>query len=392
MTKAEYFARFDAGVERRDTGCFKWDGMEPIFGRGDLLPFWVADMDFPAPPAVVEALTARAAYGVYGYTARNPEDAAAVVEWMQKRHDTQVDPDLVLGSPGVVDSLALAVSTYAKPGDLVALQPPVYGAFYGAVKKAGCETYRNPLLRTEAGWKMDLEGLERGLKAGAKLLLLCSPHNPVGRVWTRAELDAVGALCRRYGARVISDEIHADLEMPGHKHIPFLQIEPEAVVLISATKTFNLASLRYSSILFGDKATHAILKARWDALGVGAGNLFGELAQRVAYREGGEWLDALIAYIDENRACVEGWLKRETPQITCSVLEGTYLMWLDMRTLGLAQAELERLLVEKAGVALSPGTNFGEEGAGYMRLNLATPRKNIERAMAQITKVIRAHS
>lgn len=378
---------FDEGVVREGTNCEKWDGCLERFGSADVLPMWVADMDFAAPQPVIDAMARRVAHGAFGYTALTDEDYDAVVGWVKRRHGLDITRDAVLFSPGVVDSLCVSVASVTKPGDVVVVQTPVYGPFYDSVKAAGCTVRRNPLKETPEGWRMDLEDLEAAFKEGATTLMLCNPHNPVGRAWTREELEAACALARRYHAVVISDEIHADLEMPGYKVTPILAVEPNAIQLISATKTFNLAALRHSSVLIPNPDLRARFKAEYSRRGIDGINLFGALAQRTAYNEGEAWLDELLTYIDENRRLVEKAL--EGTPVTASRLEATYLMWLDMRALNMDQDALTRFMIERARLGLNEGTFFGEEGAGFMRLNLATPRKNIVEAMNRLKAALK---
>lgn len=378
---------FDEGVNRAGTDCEKWDERKEVFGTEDVLPMWVADMDFAAPQPVIDAMARRVAHGAFGYTAITGADYEAVTGWMKRRHNLEIEKSDVLFSPGVVDSLRVAVAAVTQPGDTAVILTPVYGPFYASAEAAQCHIRRCPLVQDEGGWRIDYDDLEAAFKAGAKALLLCNPHNPVGRVWTRAELETVCALARRYNVTIISDEIHADLEMPGYRVTPILSVEPNAIQLISATKTFNLAALRHSSVLIKNAELRARFKAEYDKRGIDGLNLFGALAQRTAYNEGEAWLDELLAYIDGNRRVVEDALTGTV--VKYSRLEATYLMWLDMRALNLNQKDLMRFVVEKARLGLNDGTSFGEEGAGFARLNLATPRKNVVEAMARLTAALR---
>ena len=384
MTKEEYFSLFDRGVDRKNTGCVKWDALRETYGREDITPLWVADMDFPSPEEVTDALVARAQEGVFGYPMEAPALKEAVCDWMRKRHGLTIAPERVLSSAGVVDSLALAVNAFTQPGDLVAIQPPVYGPFGKCVENAGRRVYHNALRQTETGWQMDLDNLEAGLRQGVKLLLLCSPHNPVGRVWTKEELRQVSALCAQYGAKIVTDEIHADFEMPGYRHTPMLTIDPNAVALVSSTKTFNLAGLRNSSILFGNARDQEKMERFMRGVGIGEINVFGMIAQTTAYRCGEAWLDALLQYLDGTRTLVEKTIAERMPRARVSRLEGTYLMWLDLRAYGLTQAEIRQKLVFEAAAALNDGTAFGAEGEGFARMNIAAPRASVLAALERI--------
>lgn len=388
MDKA-LFELFDAGVDRCGSRCEKWDGRLETFGRADVLPLWVADMDFAAPPAVIDALQARAAHGVFGYGLDDGQDQAQVCAWMKARHALSLENEDVLFSPGVVDSLLFSLRAFTSPGDLVAVQPPVYGPFYRMIERAGCQAARCPLVETDDGWQMDFEALEAAFRRGARAMLLCSPHNPVGRVWTEEELKALVDLCARYGVKLIADEIHSDIIMPGFEHTPILSVDPAAVQLCSATKTFNLAGLRCSTVLTRDAAARERVKRAMEECGVGEINLFGLLAQSAAYRAGAAWLDGLIEYVSENRNFACEYLCDRLEEIGFADLQGTYLLWLDFRSLGLDAPALARFLVEKAGVGLTAGDFFGPEGAGFMRMNLAAPRKIVAQALAQIEKAVR---
>jgi cystathionine beta-lyase len=385
------FEAFEAGIDRRGTYCEKWDSVSEVFGRADVLPMWVADMDFASPECVSRALVERASHSAYGYTDYDGPMYGAVCEWMAARHGLAVQPEWVIYSPGVVDSILYALKTVTCPGDGVIVQPPVYGPFFRLVQRAGCEVLRNPLIQTEAGWRMDMEGLECHLKGGAKALILCSPHNPVGRVWQKEELQAVVSLCGRYGAFLIADEIHADFALPGHRHTCTLGLSgaQNVIMLISSTKTFNLAGLHTSSIILQDEDLRASMRKTMAQMGADSPNIFGAVAQTAAYRHGAAWLDALIQYLEGNRAFAHSFFEGRIPQIRPSAMEGTYLMWLDCRGLGLEHKALERFFVDQAGVGLTSGEFFGEEGSGFMRINLAAPRHRVEEGLSRIEEAVK---
>lgn len=381
---------FDLGVNRENTRCIKWDERPNVFGRADVIPLWVADMDFASPQGVLDAMTARVQHGAFGYCAEDPADAQAVIDWMKTRHDTCISPEDVIFSPGVIDSMRVALAALAQPGDKIAINTPVYGPFYSSIRLNHMEVVGCRMIHEGNDWRMNYDALEEAFKGGAKIMMLCNPHNPVGRIWTREELDALVALTRRYGVQLIVDEIHADLEMPEFKNTCILNVDPDAITFISATKTFNLAALRHSSVLIKNKALRDQFTERMSATGVNGINLFGRIAQTAAYQTGGEWLDALCAYLAGTRDMVVEFLKTQLPQIPCSPLQGTYLMWLDFRALGMKPDTLMEFLVQKAGVGLNSGLDFGEEGAGFMRLNIATPRSNVLRALEQVKAAVDA--
>lgn len=386
----EYFERFEKGVNRIGSGSAKWDSRESVFGRADVIPMWVADMDFPTPQPVVDALMARAAHPTYGYMSDGVYDPAAVVEWMAARHQLTITEEQLSYSPGVVDSMLICLSALTKPGDLVALQPPIYGPFYSMAERASLRIYRNALVQDENGWHMDLNHLEDGLKKGVKIMMLCSPHNPVGRVWTAEELDDLAKLCERYGCIILSDEIHMDITMPNVVHTPILNATDRAILLASATKTFNLAGLRHSSIVIRDPQIKKLVDDEALRMGIGSPNLFGSIAQTVAYRQGAPWLDALREYLDGNRAYVTAFFERKFPAFRVSQLQGTYLMWLDVRALGLYGEEPIKFFAEKAGVGLTGGLFFGSEGEGFVRINIAAPRATVEKSVKRMLEAVRA--
>ena len=380
---------FEQGVVRENTGCIKWDIRDKVFGRADVIPVWVADMDFAAPECVAKAIIDRTNLGAFGYCAEDPADKQAVIDWMAARHDVHLTADEIMFSPGVIDSMVTAIGALGAEGDSVAMLTPVYGPFYGSTKANSMVIKGCPMIHEGSDWRMDLEALEQIFKEGTRIMLLCNPHNPVGRIWTREELEALVSLTRRYGVTIISDEIHADLEMPGHKNTSILNVDENAIVFISATKTFNLAALKHSSVLIKNAELRAKVQAEFQRRGNGGTNMFGRIAQTAAYKGGAEWLDALLDYMAGTRDEVVKFLKEELPEVGVSELQGTYLMWLDFRCLGLSQEELVKLMVEKAGVGFNSGTDFGEEGTGFMRMNIAAPRSRIMQAMRQVRDAIK---
>lgn len=390
--KQEYRELFDKGVDRRGTNCVKWDARGNVFGNPDVIPMWVADTEFPAPREVCEALAARAMTGALGYSAGNGDDRRAACGWLKRRFGLECEESWLMFSPGVVDALYLAVQALTEEGDLIAVQPPIYGPFPMVTKKAGRVVYENNLIHMPDGsWKMDLEDLEKGLKQGVKLLLLCSPHNPVGRVWTKEELTELVALLNKYGAKLVSDEIHADIVTPGYTHTPILAVPgaEKAVMAFAPSKTFNLAGLQYSFFAVKDEETREALKKVIEKTGLSSGNALGEIAATVAYEKGDEWLDNLNEYIQENREFAEKFFADNMPEVGVTKGEGTFLMWLDMRAWGLNEDELKKLLADN-GAGLSNGKFFGEAFDGWMRLNLGTTRAILTEGLGNILKAAKA--
>ena len=380
---------FDAVIDRAGTACEKWDGRAEVFGRANVIPLWVADMDFACAPEIVEALKARAAHPMYGYTQDDPENRMAEVRFLQRRFGLTVEPDWILQSPSVVDSMLFSLYALTREGERVLIQPPVYGPFRETVLRAGREVAESPLLETDEGWKMDFDGLEAAFQSGVKCMFFCSPHNPVGRVWTRAELERLVALAEKYQVMIVADEIHASFAFAPHVHTPLLTLTSRAVMLTSATKAFNLAGLRQSSVIVPDGEVRARLAKEMHRVNADHPNLFAMAAQRAAYEHGDAWLDGCIDYICENRNLVYDFIGTRLPEISLKPLEGTYLVWLDMRATGVEHEAMFRRLIDVGGVGLNSGLFFGEKGRGFFRLNLATQRKNIQAGLEGIERALR---
>ena len=384
---SDFRAIFEKGIDRENSNCTKWDNREKTFGKADIVPMWIADTDFPTPQEVTDALIARAQHGAFGYGAGKSGDKAACVKWMAEHHGAcGITEDMLLFTPGVVDGLYMAVLALTEPGDKIAIQPPVYGPFHMTTKKAGRELYYNHLKRDENGrYTMDLENLEEGLKQGVKMLILCSPHNPVGRVWTEKELTDLVALMNRYNAVILSDEIHADLIMPGHRHTPICCIPgaEKAIICVAPSKTFNLAGLHHSFMILRDEQQREAVTAKARECGLAGSSIFGEVACAAAYTHGEKWLAAQNEYIDENRQLVEDYIAANVPDVKVTHSEGTFLMWLDFSAWGKTEAELRELLVRN-GIGMNGGSFFGEEYSAFCRMNIGTPRRNVEKGLAAI--------
>ncbi len=383
-------AYFDAFIDRAGTACEKWDGREDVFGREDVIPLWVADMDFACAPGIVEALKARAAHPIYGYTDDVAENRLAEVNFLKRRFDLTVEPEWILSSPSVVDSMLFSLYALTAPGERVLIQPPVYGPFRETILRSGRAVAESPLLETAEGWKMDFASLEAAFKSGIKCMFLCSPHNPVGRVWTRAELEQLASLVKAYRVRVIADEIHASFTFAPHVHTPLRTLLPDAIMLTSATKAFNIAGVRQSSIIVSDEEAREALKKEMHSVNADHPNLFAMVAQRAAYETGDEWLDGCVDYIRENRDLVCAFMAERLPEVSMPPLEGTYLMWLDMRKTGMEHEALFRRLIDVGGVGLNTGLFFGEQGRGFFRLNLATQRQNVQAGLEGIERALRS--
>ncbi|MDR3559948.1 MAG: PatB family C-S lyase [Negativicutes bacterium] len=378
--------RFDQIIDRRNTGAEKWDALNAVFGADDVLPLWVADMDFASPPAVAEALQARAAHPVYGYHVRGDGYYAAAVDWLGRRHGWAVEKDWLSDVPGVVTAISVAIQAFTQPGDKVLIQPPVYPRFFSAVQQNRRQLVTNPLRQDGQGYHIDFEHFEQAMADGVKLVVLCSPHNPVGRVWTREELIRLGSICLRHKALIIADEIHADIVFKGHHHLPLAALSPElaacTVTCIAPSKTFNVAGLATSLTVIADPELRVRYNAALAALNLGEGNIFGNIALEAAYRHGGEWLDGLLEYLEDNADFVVDFFRRHIPGIAVAKPEATYLAWLDCRSLGMTPADLKDFFVRQAKVGLSDGTRFGAEG--FMRLNFGCPRPLLRQGLQRI--------
>lgn len=385
---------FDQLIERKNTSSLKWDFNEQFFGDKDVLPLWLADMDFLAPEPVVEALKERAAHGIYGYANGMNSYYDAVINWMKRRHQWDIQKDWIIYSPGIVPALNWLVRALAKPGDQVVVQTPVYHPFFAAIKGNGCEIANNALKYENGRYVMDYEDLELKFSAGAKLLILCSPHNPVGRVWTREELERVGELCLKYDVTVISDEIHADVVYAGHKHIPLAAISEElaqkTITCTAPSKTFNLAGLQTANIISANPALRQAFKRELDNNGVHGINPFGISALEAAYNHGDEWLDELLVYLEGNAKFVIEFMETRMPKVRTLEPEGTYLMWLDFKALGREPKALQDFLVQKAQVGLNAGFPFGLGGEGFERLNIGCPRSILAEGLARIERAVNA--
>jgi cystathionine beta-lyase len=380
---------FDRIISRSGTSSFKYDGRMEIFGTDDVVPLWVADMDFAAPAVVRDALAERAAHPIYGYTVYPESLYEALIAWLLKRHGWEVEREWIMMCPGVVPSVHAAIIALSQPDDVVIVQPPVYAPFFAAANSVGCKLQLNPLKFEDGRYRFDLEHFERCAAEGARLLLLCSPHNPVGRLWKTDELHALLEICERHGVTVLSDEIHADLVYPGRQHTPLAKLNNGTVKIVTAvapSKTFNIPGLGLSALIVPDEKDRIGISKAFGLLHVGAANPFSIVAFEAAYRGGASWLDDLLDYLDATLQLVRAYLQQHLPLIGLIEPEGTYLLWLDCRAMGLSDEQLKHFFVRQAGVGLSPGIIFGEQGSGFMRMNIATPRSVIVEALEKIAR------
>ena len=381
---------FDRTIERRGSSSYKWDGAVALFGR-DVLPFWVADMDFAAPEPVLEALRRRAEHPVFGYEAKSDAIVQSVRQWMCARHGWEIPaewlmfcpPSTIVGMAGLVMRLTAATSG-------IACHTPGYSPLFRLVEDSGRRLVRCPLVERRGKFHLDVDDLRRRLDDDVRLLLLCNPHNPTGRVFTEAELRAVAALAADNDLIVVSDEVHCDLVMPGHRHVPFGRLRGErTVTVISPNKTFNTAGMPQSTFIIPDPELRAVFAGFLDTMQLNHESTFGAVAAEAAYRHGAAWLDELIPYLDANHRLVRAFFEGNLPTVRATPAEGTYLAWLDCRASGLPEEELMKRLLETGRVGLYPGTVFGPEGRGFLRMNVACPREILTRGLEGIVRALR---
>ncbi|MDR0384548.1 MAG: PatB family C-S lyase [Prevotellaceae bacterium] len=376
---------FNESVDRRNTNCEKWDNCTDRFGKNDLLPLWVADMDFKTPDFIINALKQRLEHEVLGYHIRPASFYNAIESWLQQR-GWQIDTGKVSFSPGVVPAINFAVDVFTSPGDRILINTPVYHPFMYAINNHGRTLVKSSLINSGNGhYTIDFDDFEKKLATGVKMYIMCSPHNPVGRVWTLDELTRIGELCLKYQTLVISDEIHSDLIFKPHKHTYFASITKEfanqAVTFIAPSKTFNIAGLSTSIVYSDNRDLHEKFAKFVNHHSISAGTIFGDIAFEAAYTHGNEWLNQLLEYLDGNCEYVVEYLKKHIPRIKARKPEGTYLMWLDCSELNMTSSQIQKFLVSKAGLALNPGRIFGDEGEPFVRLNIATQRAILAKAM-----------
>lgn len=370
---------FDYEIDREGSHSVKYDGRQGMFGKSDVIPVWVADMDFATPPAVTRALAQRAAHPIYGYTLFPDSLYDSLIDWMLRRHGWTIQRDWIVMCPGVVPSLNAAVMAFTQPGESVIIQPPVYFPFFSAVTQTGRKLIPNPLQLENGRYTIDFDHLEQCAK-NARLLLLCSPHNPVGRVWNSDELERLLAIAAKHDVVVFSDEIHADLIYPGHQHHAIATLPQNTGKIITAvapSKTFNIPGLNLSTLIIPDKSIRNSIMQVFNNMHVSTSNPFSITAFETAYREGEAWLDELLIYLRDTRDSVTAFLATHLPEIKIIQPEGTYLLWLDCRALDMTDAQLKHFFIHEAGVGMSPGILFGNEGSGFMRLNIGAPRRTI---------------
>jgi cystathionine beta-lyase len=385
---------FDTVIDRIPTSSTKWSNRKERTGVADILPMWIADMDFACAPEIVEAIKARAAHPIYGYTTRPDAWFNSLINWMKKRHGwDDIKREWIGFSPGVVAGFNIAIQAYSQPGDKVILQPPVYYPMKNALFNNGRQMVENPLKIVNGRYVMGYEDLEKKIDGRTKMIILCSPHNPVGRVWERRELEQLVEVCKKKDIVIVSDEIHLDLILGKIKHTCTATVSEEAmqrtVTLLAPSKTFNVAGLTNSSVIVPNKKLRDAFLNVLQNNSVGGGNLFGTVAQVAAYEKGEVWLEELLTYLRGNLNYLEDFLAKKIPGLKVYPLEGTYLAWVDCTSLGMNDAELKEFMLKKAKLWLDEGTMFGSGGSMFMRINIACPRSILKQALESLEKAVK---
>lgn len=384
---------FDQIINRSNTSSIKHDLKEMIFGTPNILPLWVADMDFETPQFVRNAIMDRALHPVYGYTFRDDAYYESIINWMQRRHRWHIEKDWILFSPGVVPGLNMAVMAFTDPGDAILVQPPVYFPFFSAVKDHDRVLLENELVCNGSSYEIDFDDFEEKAKQ-AKLFILCSPHNPLGRSWTCDELQKMADICLKHNVLVLSDEIHNDLVLPPFKHQVFADLSPKVaditITMHAPSKTFNLAGLATSSVIISNEILRKKMKGVLSRVHIEMGNIFGIEATKAAFNAGDEWLDQLLVYLKNNIHMVAGLLHRELPALKVFVPEATYMIWMDFNFTQLSDEALHEMVFKKAGVGLNKGSDFGPGGSGMMRMNIASPLETVMLGARQLVQTFKS--
>lgn len=380
---------FDQVIDRRGTDAVKLEDMKTVWGRTDLIPLWVADMDFATAPFIVDAIRKRCENPVMGYTSKPESYFQAIINWVKMRYDLQVEKEMIQFVPGIVPGIGMAMNALTERGDKVLVQPPVYHPFMWVTERNGRTLILNPLKWEGEGYRMDMDAFRQLIK-GCKLFILCNPHNPGGVVWKEEELREIAEICYEEGVLVFSDEIHADLTLPPYRHTPFAKVSEKArmnsVTFMSPSKAFNMPGMTASHALIFNPKLRRRFRMFMEACELDLGHAFAFLSIEAAYSHGTEWLEQCLAYIQGNIDYVDHFLKTHAPKIKALRPQASYLVWLDCREMGMSQEALNDFFVDKAHLGLNDGAMFGEVGTGFMRLNVASPRSVIEKAMNQLAE------
>ncbi len=382
------YYNFDEEIDRLNTSSIKYDGLQQFFGSDDLLPMWVADMDFRTPHFIINALKNRLEHEVLGYSFRSDSFQEAVAGWLKRRHGWEIKKEWIVFTPGVVPGVNLAVLAHTSSGDNIITQPPVYFPFFNAVTDHGRKLVYNKLSLINGRLSVDFDNLKNECRKGAKMIIISSPHNPGGNVWTRDELSKIAAICLRYNVLIVSDEIHCDLVYKPNKHTPMASLSDEiasnTITFIAPSKTFNVSGLSSSLAIIPDENLRKQFVSTLDHLHIGLGNIFGNVAMEAAFTYGDEYDDALMEYLAGNVALVESFLETNLPQIKPVRPEATFLVWLDCREMGMTDKELNDFFLKKARLALNQGIQFGPGGEGFMRLNIGCTKATLLKGLNRL--------
>jgi len=383
---------FDEEVNRGGTNCVKYDRRKEVFGSDEIIPMWVADMDFKTPDFITSALRKRLEHEIFGYSFRPSEYNKSIASWLLRKHNWRIEEEWICFCPGIVPALNLCTLAFTRPGDSVIVQPPVYFPFFSAVENHGRRLVYNQLVESDGRWIMDFDSLIRSITSETRMIMISNPHNPVGRVWKPDELKQLADICRKNNILILSDEIHCDLILPGYFHTPVACLSEEisdiTVTCIAPSKTFNLAGLSTSSLVISNPVLRKYFNSKIEHLHIGNGNIFGTIASIAAYSEGYEWLDGLMEYLNQNVDYVIDYCNALIPEIEPVQPEATYMIWLDCRKMGMTGRELQEFFVSNARVGMNEGSTFGPGGEGFMRMNLATTNRNVRKAMEQIEQAV----
>lgn len=383
---------FDKVVEREGTNCYKYDIRKELYGRDDVLPMWVADMDIEVPDFIIDAIKERLEHKIFGYSFHSEGFKQSITDWNKRRNQWDIKNEWISFSPGVVPALNMLVMGFTEPGDKVLVQTPVYFPFFTAVTNHNRVLVKSSLRFENEDYTMDFEDLENKFKDGVKMFFLCSPHNPVGRVWKKDELGKLAQLALKYNVLVIADEIHSDIIMPGNKHVPFAtlgeDVAKNTITCMAPSKTFNLAGLSTSYLIISDEKLRKKYEKILDVVHVGHGNILGDISCQAAYENGDEWVDEFVRYIQKNIDFLGNEIENKLPKVKMIRPEGTYLVWLDFRGYGLKPVELKDLLVNKGKLGFSDGAIFGREGRGFQRINVGCPLSTVKEAATRLLEAM----
>jgi len=383
---------FDKPVDRSNTNSFKWDRNKEFLGSADVIPLWVADMDLECCQKIVKAIHQRLEHKIFGYSYRPDSFYKAIIDWNKKRFNWEIKKDWILNTPGVVTAIAIALQTFSQKGDQVLIQPPVYGPFHEVVELNERKLIKNNLLLKNNRYYLDFNDLEEKFAQGVKMMLLCSPHNPVSRVWTKNELQKIGKLARKYDVLIVSDEIHYDFVLSEVQHYPIANLSTDftekTITLTAPSKTFNLAGFKMANVIISNNNIREKFYESVEKLHLSNSTILGMVAEEAAYKYGEEWLEQVLEYVKKNRRFVKTYIGNNLPKIKVIKGEGTFLLWLDFREFDLAHEELKELIINKAKVGLFEGKFFGKSGEGFFRMNLAVSRKVLAMALDQLREVL----